>query len=162
MKKCIFAGTFDPFTVGHADTVKKSLALFDEVVIAVAVNHEKKCMFSPAERAEMIKSVFEGESRVRVLIWEGIIADLLTLEKTPFYVRGIRNARDYEYETEAFYASRDFSMEMIPVYLPAEREVSYVSSTLVRNCIAFEKPYARYVPAAVLSYIRGQHVRKTN
>ena len=91
MKKCVFAGTFDPFTVGHEDTVSKCLKLFDEVIVAVAVNKSKACMFTPEERLEMVKSVYQKEPRVRVLIWEGVIADLLEAEDAPFYVRGIRN-----------------------------------------------------------------------
>ncbi len=88
MKKCVFAGTFDPFTVGHEDTVRKSLALFDEVLIAVAKNAGKRCLFSETERAEMIQSVYAEEPRVRVTVWEGAIVDLLEREETPFYCGG--------------------------------------------------------------------------
>ena len=109
MKKCVFAGTFDPFTLGHADTVKACLALFDEAVIAVAENRQKACMFSAEERTEMIR---------------------------------------------AFYASRDLDKTFVTLYVPAERERLHVSSTLVKNCIAFGKPYREYVPEAVFDYIR--------
>lgn len=154
MKKCVFAGSFDPFTVGHEDTVKKCLQLFDEVIVAVAENKQKKRMFSAEERAEMIRAVFAGNERVRVLVWEGVIVDLLKAENTPFYVRGVRNTVDFTYETEDFYASRDISPELVTIYLPSERDHLHVSSTLVKNCIAFGKPYESYVPAAVLEYIR--------
>lgn len=153
MKKCVFAGSFDPFTVGHEDTVNKSLQLFDEVIVAVAENKQKKRMFTAEERAEMIRAVFAGNRNVKVRIWEGVIADLLKEEGTPFYVRGVRNTVDFTYETEDFYASRDLSPELITVYIPSEREHMHVSSTLVKNCIAFGKPYESYVPAAVLEYI---------
>ena len=115
MKKCVFAGTFDPFTVGHEDTVRKCLALFDEVVVAVAENKQKRCLFSAGERAEMIRAVFAGEARVRVLCWDGVIADLLRKENTPFYVRGIRNTVDFEYENADFYASRDLDLSLIHI-----------------------------------------------
>lgn len=153
MKKCVFAGTFDPFTVGHGDTVKKCLALFDEVVIAVAENKNKSCLFTPSERKEMISSVYEKEPRVRVLIWDGVIVDLLKKENTPFYVRGIRNFRDFDYETADFYASRKLDSEMITLYLPAEQEHLHVSSTLVKNSIAFHKPFKDYLPKAVYDFI---------
>ena len=158
MKKCVFAGTFDPFTVGHEDTVKKCLALFDEVVIAVAENKQKQCMFSAQERDEMISAVFAGEKRVRVLCWDVVIVDLLKREKTPFYVRGIRNTVDFEYENADFYASRDLDAGLITLYIPAEQQHLHVSSTLVKNCIAFGKPYREYVPAAVYALIgkRGE------
>ena len=153
MKKCVFAGTFDPFTVGHDDTVKKSLALFDEVVVAVAENKNKSCRFSLKERVEMIASVYKEEPRVRVLSWDGAIVDLLKKENTPFYVRGIRNFRDFDYETADFYASRKLDPEMITLYIPAEQEHLHISSTLVKNSIAFEKPFIDYLPKAVYEYI---------
>lgn len=160
MKKCVFAGTFDPFTVGHADTVEKALALFDEVVVAVAVNRNKACYFTAEERLAMIEAVYRKEARVRVLSWDGIIADLLEKENTPFYVRGVRGAVDYEYETADFFASRKLSKTLIPVYFPAEQEHLHVSSTIVRNSIAYGTPYRDYVPAEVYEYIqtRGNHV----
>ena len=97
-KKAIFAGSFDPFTVGHEDTVKKSLALFDEVLVVIAENKQKKCMFSAEAREEMIRAVFADCKRVRVVRWNGVIVELLRREQTPFYVRGIRNTVDFEYE----------------------------------------------------------------
>lgn len=153
MKKCVFAGTFDPFTIGHEDTVKKCLALFDEVIVAVAENKNKSCLFSSAEREGMISAVYKEEPRVRVLIWGGAIVDLLKKENTLFYVRGIRNFRDFDYETADFYASRKLDAEMITLYLPAEQEHLHVSSTLVKNSIAFEKPFEDYLPKAVYDYI---------
>ena len=160
MKKCVFAGTFDPFTAGHADTVEKCLRLFDEVVVAVGENRQKACMFSSKERAKMISAVYKEEPRVRVLVWDGVIVDLLKEENTPFYVRGVRNTVDFEYENAAFYASRDLDKEFITLYIPAEQDRVHVSSTLVKNCIAFGKPFENYVPEAVYAYIvkRGQHV----
>ncbi len=153
MKKCVFAGTFDPFTVGHEDTVKTCLRLFDEVVVALVENKQKQCMFSLSERKEMIESAFAGEKRVRVVVWDGIIVDLLKAEGTNVYVRGLRNTVDFEYENANFYASRDLDKDMITVYLPSEQKHLHVSSTLVKNCIAFEKPFKDYVPEAVYEYI---------
>lgn len=160
MKKCVFAGSFDPFTSGHAETVKKSLRLFDEVVIAVAENRNKKCMFSAEERVKMIALVYRGEPRVRVVGFHGAIVDLLKSENTPFYVRGVRNTVDFEYENADFFASRLLDPEMVTIYIPAEQELLHVSSSLVKNCIAFQKPYAQYVPEAVYGFIeeRGYYV----
>lgn len=160
MKKCVFAGTFDPFTLGHSDTVDKCLRLFDEVVVAVAENKQKACLFSASEREEMIKAVYAGEKRVCVRRWDGVIVDLLREENTPFYVRGVRNTVDLEYENAAFYASRDLDGQFVPLYIPAEQNRLHVSSTLVKNCIAFGKPYEEYVPKAIADYIarRGGNV----
>lgn len=156
MKKCVFAGTFDPFTVGHEDTVKKSLRLFDEVIVALAENKQKKCMFPPEVRVEMIRATFAGDARVRVLRWEGVIVDLLRREGTHIYVRGIRNTVDFEYENADFYASRDLDEDLVTLYLPAEQRHLHISSTLVKNCIAFQKPYREYVPEAVYEIIQRE------
>ncbi len=153
MKKCVFAGTFDPFTVGHSDTVEKTLRLFDETVVAVAENRSKTCMFTAEERAEMIRAVYRNEPRVRVVVWKGAIVDLLREEGTEIYVRGIRNTVDFEYENADFYASRALDRNMIAVYLPSEQSRLHVSSTLVKNCISFGKPFADYVPSEVYRYI---------
>ncbi len=164
MKKCIFAGTFDPFTVGHADTVKKSLTLFDEVIIAVAENRRKQTMFTSQQREEMIKLVYREEPRVRVLVWEGVIVDLLRAEGTPFYVRGIRNGTDVAYETDDFHASKDLFPELVTLFLPAELSHTHISSTLVKNAIAFGTPFGGYVPEEVYEYIsrRNTDVSKTD
>ena len=153
MRKCVFAGTFDPFTVGHEDTVAKCLALFDEVVVAVAENKQKHSFFSAQEREEMICAVYRDEPRVRVVRWDGVIVDLLKKEGTPFYVRGLRNTVDFDYETADFYASRDLDDSLVALYIPAEQRHLHVSSTLVKNCIAFGKDCSRYVPRAVADYI---------
>ena len=153
MKKCVFAGSFDPFTVGHEDTVNKCLALFDEVVVAIGINHNKSCTYSPEERKGMIEAVYHSEPRVRVRFWEGAIVDLLKAEDTRFYVRGVRGVNDFDYETADFYASRKLDEKMITLYLPAEQEHLHISSTLVKNCIAFHKPFREYLPQAVYDYI---------
>lgn len=152
-RRCVFAGTFDPFTIGHFDTVKKCLALFDEVLVCIAENKRKQCMFTLEERLQMVKETYKDEPRVRVLSWDGVIVDLLKKENTPFYVRGLRNTVDFEYENADFYASRDLDKDMVTLYLPSEKEHLHVSSTLVKNCIAFGKPFKKYVPAAVYTYI---------
>ena len=108
----------------------------------------------------MIRSVYAEEPRVRVTVWEGAIVDLLEREETPFYVRGIRNTVDFEYENADFFASRKLSADLIEIYLPSEQSLLHVSSTLVKNSIAFGKPYREYVPDAVYDYLtkRKKHV----
>lgn len=149
MKKCVFAGTFDPPTVGHEDVVKKCLSIFDEVVVAVLDNPQKNTLFSAAGRLALLKKLFADEPRVRVRAFGGAAADLLAEEGTPFYVRGVRDAIDFEYENRNHYASKRLMPEMITIYLPCEQAHLHVSSTLVRNSLKFSKPYADLVPASI-------------
>ena len=127
MKKCIFAGTFDPPTVGHADMIRQCLRLFDEVVVAVLINPDKQPYFALEEREHMLSLAFSGEPRVRVRSYDGLVVDLMREEGTPFYVRGIRNGADYDL---------------------------HISSSLVRNSIRFGKPVDEYVPEAARDYIK--------
>lgn len=162
MKSCIFAGTFDPFTSGHLDTVQKALTLFDRVIVAVAENKRKKTLFPSSDREKMIRAVFAGEDRVKVLVWEGAIVDLMHRENTRFYVRGLRNALDFEYENADFFASRDLDPDMVTLYIPSEQKNMHISSTLVKNCVAFSKPFRQYVPEAVYHFISQKLCLKEN
>ena len=109
MKKCVFAGTFDPPTTGHKKTVDDCLKIFDEVVVAVMVNRSKTPLFTEKERAALFKKLYADEPRVKVTVFDGAAVDLLARENTPFYVRGVRNTVDFEYENADLYASRKLS-----------------------------------------------------
>lgn len=153
MKKCVFAGTFDPPTLGHLDTVKEAAQIFDEVVVAIMINPQKEPFFTAEEREQMLKLLCKEVKGVKITRWQGLAVDLLKRENTPFYVRGIRNTVDLEYENAAFYASRDIDENIVTVYLPAKQEHIHVSSTLAKNCIRFKKPLNAYVGDELAAYI---------
>ena len=103
-RKCIFAGSFDPVTKGHEALIGQCLMLFDEVVVAILVNPVKKPLFSLEQRKEMLRLALGENERIRIIVFEGTIAELLKKEQTPFYVRGIRNTVDFEYENANLFA----------------------------------------------------------
>ncbi len=148
-KKCVFAGTFDPPTTGHEKVVNKCLKIFDEVVVAVMVNPEKSPYFSENERVLLLNKLFSGENRVKIRTFAGAAVDLLEEENTPFYVRGIRNTVDFEYENLNFFANKKLKKDIITVYFPAEQEDLQVSSSLVKNSIRFKKDYNDYIPEKI-------------
>lgn len=150
MKKCVFAGTFDPPTTGHKNIIETCLKIFDEVVVAVMVNPDKKPLLSEAERERLLKILFKGEGRVKVCVFEGAAVDLLEREQTPFYVRGVRNTVDFEYENRDYFASKKLKKDLIEIYIPAEQENLQISSSLVRNSIRFKKEYSGYIPEAIM------------
>ena len=150
MKKCIFAGTFDPPTVGHEDVVLKCAKLFDEVVVAVLTNPQKQWLFTRAQRVALLKKLFERQKNVRVRTFDGAAVDLLREEDTVFYVRGVRDTIDFEYENRNNYASKRLMPELITLYIPCEQSHLHVSSTLVKNSIKFKKEYADLIPASIL------------
>ena len=152
-RKCIFAGTFDPPTLGHKALIEDCLKLFDEVVIAILVNPKKTPCFTVEQRAEMWKLIFPNETRIRVIAFEGTVAELLKKENTKFYVRGIRNGVDLDFENANFYASKKLDKELITVYLPCPQELLHISSSMVRNSLHFSTPIDEYVTKEVKNYI---------
>lgn len=149
MKKCVFAGTFDPPTSGHKAVVETCLKIFDEVVVAVMVNTSKKPLLSEGQRAQLLKKLFGGNPAVKVTVFDGAAVDLLKRENTIFYVRGVRGAIDFEYETSDYYASKKLMPELVEIYIPAEQDKVQVSSTLVKNSVRFRKQLFDYVPAEI-------------
>ena len=156
-RKCIFAGTFDPPTVGHKALIEDCLKLFDEVVVAILVNPQKTPAFTVAERTEMIGLMFPKEPRVRVISFEGTAVELLQRENTPFYVRGIRNGVDLDFENANFYASRKLDKTFTAVYLPCPQELLHVCSSMVRSSLHFHTPIDEYVTAEVQAYIENKN-----
>jgi pantetheine-phosphate adenylyltransferase len=155
MKKCVFAGTFDPPTLGHQETIEQCLALFDRVVVAVMVNPNKKPHFSSRERREMLRLTLKDNPRVKIVEWKGTVAELLQKENTKIYVRGIRNATDLDYENADLYASHKLDKELLAVYLPCRQELLHVSSSMVRNSLHFNTPIDEYVSKEVKEYIEN-------
>ncbi len=154
MKTCVFAGTFDPPTVGHREVVKTALKIFDSVTVALMLNPEKECLFSEEERLQLLKRLFGGESTVKVRAFYGAAVDLLKEENTPFYVRGVRDTIDFEYENRNRFASEKLMPEMVTIYLPAGQENLHVSSTLIRTSLKFGKDFKEYIPEEIAALVK--------
>lgn len=152
-RKCVFAGTFDPPTVGHKAMIEDCLSMFGDVVVAVMVNPGKTPLFSEGERAEMLRRMFAGEKRVKVVCFSGTAAELLQRENARIYVRGVRNVSDYERETSDFFLTSKLDAKILVAYLPCRQELLHVSSTAVRNCLKFSVPVDGYVTEEVKSYM---------
>ncbi|MBQ8395097.1 MAG: pantetheine-phosphate adenylyltransferase [Clostridia bacterium] len=155
-KKCVFAGTFDPPTLGHKALIEDCLRLFDEVVVAIMVNPAKVPAFSVAERREMLALDLGKESRARVVEFTGTVAELLKQENTDIYVRGIRNGVDLDFENANFYASQKLDPNLLAVYLPCRQELLHVSSSMVKNSLKFGTPIDEYVSEKVKAYIENK------
>ena len=152
-KKCVFAGTFDPPTLGHKAIIEDCLKIFDEVVVAIMVNPTKTPYFTVEEREKMIALDFGEEERVRVVRFNGTVAELLQKENTKVYVRGIRNGVDLDFENANFYASQKLDPDLTALYLPCRQSLLHVSSTMVRNSLKFGTPIDEYVSEKVKDFI---------
>ncbi len=152
-RKCIFAGSFDPVTLGHEYLIAQSLRLFDEVVVAILINPSKTPAFTLEQRKDMLRIALGDDQRIRIVEWNGTVAELLKKEETPFYVRGIRNTVDFEYENANYFASKRLNADMVPIYLPCPQELLHVSSSMVRSSLQFKTPVSDYLSPKVEEYI---------
>ena len=147
MKTCVFAGTFDPITKGHAFVVEKCLQLFDKVIIAVGVNVDKKPLFSTDERIELIKSAFSGTDRIEIKTFSGMLVDFMKENDVRFTVRGLRDEDDYKYETSMARYNFDLDDQVNTLFIPTPVELSYVSSSAIRNLIGLGADFSEYLPS---------------
>ena len=153
VKKCVFAGTFDPPTLGHKNIIETCAGLFDEVVVAILVNPAKSPCFTLQQRQDMLALAFGNEPRVRVIVSGNTVVEILKQEETPFYVRGLRNTIDLDYENANFYASKKLDPNLTAVHLPCPQELLHISSSMVRNSLKFHTPIEEYVSKEVQAYI---------
>ena len=145
MKKGLFVGTFDPFTIGHASIVKRALTLFDGLVIGVGVN-EKKCPGRSADkRKEAIEKLYADDGRIEVRTYAGLTVDLARQCEVQFLVKGIRSVKDFEYEREQADVNRRLS-GLETVFLMAEPGMESVSSSLVRELEHFGHDVSEWLP----------------
>lgn len=154
MRECVFAGTFDPFTIGHKDVVEKCLKMFDRVHIAVLNNHDKTPLFDGETRVGFIGKIFSGDERVVVEHSDGLLVDFMREKNIFVNVRGIRNAEDFKYETNMFYYNQEMFPELITVYLPSSLNKTHISSTSIRMLINAGADITPYVPEEIVEDIK--------
>lgn len=154
MKVCVFAGTFDPITKGHAFVIEKCLETFDKVIVAVGVNVDKTPAFNLEQRVEMIKRAYKNEPRVIVETFSGMLVDFMKSKGVTFNVRGIRDVKDYEYETTMERYNRDMYPEITTLFIPTPKDLVYVSSTAIRNILNNKSDASKYLPDAVAEFIK--------
>ena len=149
MKKAVFPGSFDPITLGHIDIIKRGLILFDEIIIAIGVNAEKKHMFSLEDRKLQIEQAFKNELRVKVTTYNGLTIDYCKTVNAKFILRGLRNSTDFTYEQSIAQTNANLA-EIESVFLVCTPIVSNISSSIVRDVIRNGGDYRSLVPKSVL------------
>ncbi|NGX83608.1 pantetheine-phosphate adenylyltransferase [Aequorivita sp. KMM 9714] len=150
MRRAVFPGTFDPITLGHLDIINRALPLFDEIIIAIGVNADKKTMFTLEERLKFIEDIFKNEEKVSVESYSGLTAKYCIEKDAQFIVRGLRNTTDLNYEQPI--AQTNYQMANVEtIFLICSPEVSNISSTIVRDVMRNNGDYSKLVPTSVKS-----------
>ncbi len=133
MRRAVYPGSFDPITYGHLDLVKRAATLFDEVVVAIADNSTKKPLFSHEERLEMAEVSLADIENVRVIVFRGLLADLVEREKCCAIIRGLRAVSDFEYEFQIGLMNRKLSHQAETVFLMPSLRWVYLSSSIIKE-----------------------------
>lgn len=148
MKRALFPGSFDPLTLGHYDIIRRGVTLFDEVIVAIGINAEKKYMFSLEERTQFIKDAFADEPRIKVVTYKGLTVEFCKEIGVGFILRGLRNPADFEFEKAIAHTNRKLS-EIETVFLLTAAKTSFISSSIVRDVIRNNGDYTKLVPNTV-------------
>ena len=148
MKTAIYPGSFDPITLGHLDIIRRSAPGFDRLFVCVMVNCDKKPMFSPEQRLELIRRSVADLPNVEAELWPGLLAD--------FAVKGVRNTTDFDLEYQQAAINRGICPELETLLLPASPAYQHFSSTMVREMIRYGQPLEKYVPAPVAEELKGR------
>lgn len=145
MKRAIFPGTFDPFTIGHYSVVRRALTFVDEVVISIGINENKNTYFPVEKRLEMIRKLYAKDPRVSVVSYDCLTIDFAVEVGADLIVRGIRTVKDFEYEETIADINRKLSgIETILLF--TEPELSCISSTTVRELLTYKKDITQFLP----------------
>lgn len=153
----VYSGTFDPFTLGHDDVVRRAAGLFDHIVIAVAAAHHKKTLFSLEARVAQVRAETQGISGVTVLPFDGLIMDFCAAQQALAVVRGIRNLTDFDYEAQMAAMNRKLRPQVETVFLLPDAPLQCISSTLVREISKLGGDVAQMVSPAVASALAAAH-----
>lgn len=146
MKRAIFPGTFDPFTIGHYSVVERALTFMDEIIIGIGVNEKKHTWFPTEKRVRMIEKLYADNPRIQVEAYDGLTVDFARMREAQFIIRGIRTVHDFEYEETIADINRKLAgVETILLF--TEPELTSISSTIVRELLSYGKDVSTFLPA---------------
>ena len=148
MKKAIFPGSFDPITIGHVDIIKRAMKVFDEIIIAVGDNTDKKYMFPKEKRVEFVKQTFNNYNSIQIESYNGLTVDFCKKNNTEFMIRGLRNPADFEFEKSIALTNRKMT-DIETIFFLTSPGNSFVSSSIVRDLIRNSGDYKLFIPKGI-------------
>ena len=153
MKKAVFAGTFDPLTIGHERLIEKASKLFDKLYIVIGVNDKKTPIFSLKTRLKMLKEATKKYDNIEVFYHEGMLVDFMKNHDIIYTVRGVRNDSDYAYENNMHFVNKNLYPEIVTIFIPCDKEFATISSTAVRNAVKNNESLNGYLSKEVIEII---------
>jgi len=148
MKTAVYPGSFDPVTLGHLDVIKRSLKMFDKLIIAVLENSRKTCLFSVEERISLLKEATKGMD-VEVDSFSGLLVDYLKKKRTDFVIRGLRAVSDFDFEFQMAVANKKLFPQGETIFILTDKEYFYLNSTTVKELAANNADIGEFVPPHV-------------
>jgi pantetheine-phosphate adenylyltransferase len=157
----VFPGTFDPITLGHQDLIRRSADLFATVIVAVAMAHHKKTMFTLEERLETVREVFASVDNVRVEPFTGLVRDFAVGHGAGVMVRGVRSVTDFDYEAQLAGMNRALAPDVDTLFLTPDSRYQYISSTLVREIATLQGDVRQFVAPQVFDRLTAKLALKS-
>ena len=145
----VYPGSFDPITYGHLDIIERGLEVFDEIIIAVARNSEKRSLFSTAERISLIEEALDGDPRVSVDTFDGLLVDYVVSRGARVILRGLRAVSDFEYEFQIAQMNHNLKSEVETLFMMTSVPYGYLSSSIVKEVAGLQGPVETLVPPVV-------------
>ncbi len=159
MRRAVYPGSFDPITFGHVDLTRRAAEMFDEVIVAIADNPNKKVMFSHEERREMVAAALAEIKNARVIVFRGLLANLVEQEDCCAIVRGMRAVSDFEYEFQMALMNRKLSPHAETVFLMPSLRYVYLSSNMIKEIARHDGKIDDLVPEIVQRKLREHYGR---
>lgn len=149
MVRAIFPGSFDPPTNGHINVIDRAAAIFEELIVVISVNSQKKYFFTAEERLEMLKEVLSGYKNVRIAIWDNLIVKFAEIQKAKLIVRGVRSLTDFAYEMELAMINKGLKSDIDTFFIPTDSKYSLQRSSAIKELAAFGGDISTMVPPVV-------------
>jgi pantetheine-phosphate adenylyltransferase len=156
----VYAGSFDPPTLGHLDLIERASAMFSDVIVGIGIHPTRSPLFTPDERIELVGRISSKWTNVRVESFDGLLIDFCRAVGARVIVRGLRAATDFEYELQIAHANADLCPEVDTIFLPTRTNYGFISASLVREIASHGGDVSRYAPAAVCEALKTKFATK--